>query len=221
MNVLYLHGFASSPTGSIKTKLLTETFATEGITLQIPNLNVPDFEHLTLTAMIATTADAIAACPPGTVILIGSSLGGAVALHTYDRHRYGAAARVAGMVLLAPALDLAGNRRRQLGDAGVAAWRANSTITVHHYGYNEVRQVHFGLYEDTQHYHSEAVKLEVPTVIFHGTRDESVMFQESVAFAATHPTVDLRIVDSDHGLADQVPDIFAATMALIQQGNAS
>ncbi|MFQ3568468.1 MAG: YqiA/YcfP family alpha/beta fold hydrolase, partial [Aggregatilineales bacterium] len=61
-SIVYLHGFASSP-GSQKAQTIQGRFAALGVPVSIPDLNVPSFERLTLTAMIDETARAIANCP--------------------------------------------------------------------------------------------------------------------------------------------------------------
>ncbi len=79
-NILYLHGFASSP-GSRKATSLGQRLAPTGVNYVIPDLNQPDFEHLTLTAILAHLDTVVRGLPQGPVGLIGSSFGGLTALH--------------------------------------------------------------------------------------------------------------------------------------------
>ncbi|MBW8713318.1 MAG: esterase, partial [Acidobacteria bacterium] len=51
MQVLYLHGFASSPESS-KATFLSRKFAERGISMIVPDLNAPDFSTLTVTRML-------------------------------------------------------------------------------------------------------------------------------------------------------------------------
>lgn len=203
VNVIYLHGFASSP-ASGKAALFKERFRALGLPLRVPDLNVPTFERLMFTAMLQRVAEEVRACPPGPVYLIGSSLGGLVALHFTDRYRTVEGARVERLFLMAPALDFVSNRSQQLGEDGLRRWRETNTLPVSHYGYNENRSVHYALYEDISGYHSYDVRLELPILIVHGKRDESVNHEQSVRFAAGRSNVDLRLVDSDHSLMDQM-----------------
>ncbi len=202
---LYLHGFGSGPSSKKGTDLRAR-FASVGHTLHTPDLNAPDFEHLTLTAILARVADVVAPGEP--LYLIGSSLGGLSALHFVDRYpQYD----VRKMILLAPALDFAANRRIALGEAGMARWQQTGWWEAHNYATGDTRRVHYGLYEDTLKYNSFGVHTDVPTLIIHGSKDESVPVSGSQQFAEGRTNVDLRIVDSDHQLLDQTDFIWQAT----------
>ena len=201
--VLHLHGLGSSP-ASNKAVVLGERLRRRGVTYLVPDLEVPSFERLSLTAVIARVAE-LAEAMPGPLALVGSSFGGLAALHFHHRHRGGAAARVERLVLLAPALDLLGDaeRRRErgeLGDDWLERWRRDGFLDLPHSASGEERPVHYGLVRDLRGYDSFAVDLEIPTLIYHGRRDESVPYQQSVRFAGDRPDVDLRLVDTDHRL---------------------
>jgi hypothetical protein len=200
--LIYLHGFASSST-SAKAVDFQQRFAQRGIDLRVPDLNVPNFEHLTLTAVLARVAEEVRAAPPGSIGLIGSSMGGLAALHFADRYRHAEAAEVTHLFLMAPALDFASNRAKALGERGLESWRSSGYLTVQHHAYNETRRVHYGLYEDIMRYDSFSVMLDTAMLIVHGVHDESVDHQQSVRFAEDRPNVDLKLVDSDHKLLDQ------------------
>ena len=79
MVVVYLHGFASSPDSS-KAAFFAERFAGHGVTFLCPDLNQPAFATLTVTRMLQQLDAQISALPPTDVVLIGSSLGGFVAV---------------------------------------------------------------------------------------------------------------------------------------------
>lgn len=202
-HVLYLHGFASSP-GSTKANFFCERFTREGMTCHIPDLNVPSFETLTLTAMIGAVAAAIRNLPAaGDVGLIGSSMGGLTALHFMNRYRESEAKRVKQVVLMAPALEFMANRNTQMGEDGLAAWQSAGHIDFFHYAHNKAFPVHYGLVEDVQGYDSYAVTLDAPITIFHGKQDASVDYGQSVRYADANDNVTLHLLDSDHQLLDQ------------------
>lgn len=209
--VIHLHGLGSSP-GSTKAVVLGERLRRRGVTYLVPDLEVPSFERLTLTAVIARIAELAAARPPGPIALVGSSFGGLAALHFVDRHRHGAAAAVERLVLLAPALDLLGDaeRRRQRGQLAedwLERWRRDGFLVLPHAASGEERPVHYGLVEDLRRYDSYAINMELPTLIYHGRRDESVPYGQSVRFAAGRPRVDLRLLDADHQMAGHLEAI--------------
>lgn len=209
--VIHLHGLGSSPL-SDKAVVLGDRLRRRGVTYLVPDLEVPSFARLTLTAMIDRLAELAAAQPPGPLALLGSSFGGLAALHFLDRHRRGAASAVERLVLLAPALDLLGDadRRREegaLADDWLERWRRDGFFLLPHSASGEDRPVHYGLVEDLRGYDSYAVEPGVPTMIFHGREDESVPYEQSVRFAAGRPEVDLRLLDTDHGLTGRLEEI--------------
>ncbi len=206
-NVLYLHGLASSPSSN-KGHFYAQRLGEREVNVRIPDLNVPDFEHLTLTAILARVAQEIRDLPidSGGVALIGSSLGGLTALHFVDRYRNAEAQRVEKMVLMAPAMEF--NHPEE-------AWRKDGHIMWFHHGYGEERPLHYGLVEDIRKYDSYAVKLDKPILIYHGTHDESVNYQQSVRFAQGRANVDLRLLDSDHQLLDKTEEMLAGIVEFL------
>ncbi len=218
-SVIYAHGFASSP-GGAKAEFFRDRLAERGILLRVPDLNVPDFEHLTLTAAIGRLAEEIAACPPGPVYLIGSSLGAAISLHCLDRSLSapGGAigSRVAKVVFLAPALNLALLWLHRLGGKGLAHWQSEGMLPVYHYGFAEERPLHFGFFEDLGHYNSDAVQISVPVLAFHGLHDEAIDCHQSVRWAEGRPNVDLRLIEGDHGLIGQLEEIWPAIAGFLE-----
>jgi uncharacterized protein len=198
MHFLYLHGFASSAHSS-KAAYFRAKAAEHGVGLVTPDFNEPDFAGLTISRMVTQVADLMAGLPPGPVSLIGSSLGGFVALQVALLH----AARVERLVLLAPALDFSGNRLQDLGDRGLDEWRRTDTLNVFHYGFARMMPVRFSLYDDAARYDALDARITVPIQIFQGRRDVAVS-PETVqrwAEARSHrPNVELHLLDDDHQL---------------------
>jgi uncharacterized protein len=206
-NVLYLHGLASSPSSN-KGRFYAQKLSERGANVHVPDLNVPDFEHLTLTAILAKVAQEIRDIPAdsGGIALIGSSLGGLTALHFADRYRDAEAARVEKMVLMAPAIEFAHDQE---------SWRRDGHIMWFHHSYGEERPLHYGLVEDIKQYDSYAVKIDKPILIYHGTHDESVDYQQSVRFAQERANVDLQLLDSDHQLLDKTDYMLAGIVKFL------
>ncbi len=199
-NIVYLHGLASSP-ASKKANIFKAPLVARGAHYVVPDLNVPSFEKLTLTAMLEKVAETVRALPDGPIILIGSSLGGLAALHFADRYQNEAAKRVDKLILLAPALDFVGNRLKD--DTMLDQWRQQGFWLFYNYAQGKPLPVHFGLVEDIAQYDSYTVALAKPILIYHGRNDASVPYEYSVRFAEGRPYVTLELLDSDHELLDQ------------------
>lgn len=221
LSVVYLHGFGSSPE-SQKAQMFRERLRPFGIPFVCPNLNGPDFFTVTVTRIIEQAAGHLADLGEGPVHLLGSSLGGFVALHLAEglANRLGdrprTTPRIERIVMLAPALDFGANVARRLGPEGLRRWRETNRLDVFHYGDRAVRPVSFALYEDTLRYDSYAVnRPDLPILIFHGRHDESVPPESSERFACSRPSVTLRLLDDDHQLIRHLDVIWRETAAFL------
>jgi hypothetical protein len=201
--ILYLHGFASSARSS-KASFLASKFRGLGLDLLIPDFNEPDFSTLTVTRMVQQVAATIDARPGERVALIGSSLGGFVAVQTALQRP----TRVGRLILLAPALDFDGNRLRDLGDRGIDEWKRTDCLEVFHYGYGQLVPVHYELYEDARRYDCLEAALGMPIQIFQGLRDNAVDPALVERWAGARSNVELHLLDDDHQLASSLPYIW-------------
>lgn len=205
---MYLHGFASSPDGT-KVSYLRERFAAQGHTLRAPDLNVPSFETLTVTAMIEAIAREVAAAPDGPVYLIGSSLGGFAAVHFLDHHRGGAGERVTRLALLAPAFDFGRRIQMKFSARELVQWRADGVFPIAHYAVEREIPVHYGFIEDAATFSPGLdLALDLPILILHGQHDDVVPVELSEQFTAQHEHTTLHVLDSDHGMTDKVDIIW-------------
>jgi len=207
-HVIYLHGFASSPAGSKATRFGRE-LRQRGIPYDCPDLNEPSFETLTVSRMLDQTRAAIESATTR-VALVGSSLGGFVAVHAAAQDRTG---KIDRLVLLAPALDFGGNRLRQLGEHGIEEWRRSGSLRVYHYAHDAYRDVGFALYEDAAAYDAFTVTLTQPALVFQGENDASVDPRMVERWAADRPNVDLRLLEDDHHLTSSVDLIWKQSAA--------
>ena len=203
MQVLYLHGFASSGRSS-KATFLTQRFHEQGIPTRTPDLNLPDFSTLTVSRMLQQVDTAIDDLPDEPLVLIGSSLGGFVAIHAAAQRPD----RVHRLVLLAPAIDFGGNRMKQLGNNDLAEWKRYGRTTVFHHAYGRMMPVHYELYEDASHYNAQDAMLPQPIIVFQGKHDDAVDPAAVEAWARRRPNVELHLLDDDHQLAASLPFIW-------------
>ena len=212
----YLHGLASSP-GSGKARYLAEQFAARGLELHCPDLNQPDFATLTTSRMIGQVADALRHLPPAPAVLIGSSLGGFVALHLAERAPSELPAHpVERLVLLAPAFDFGAPGMRARQADWLAGWRRDGWTEVQHHGYGEARRLHFDLVADAARYDSFAARTAVPTLVMQGRADEVVDPAMVQRFAEARPHVRLVLLDDDHRLAASIDRIWTETAAFLR-----
>jgi pimeloyl-ACP methyl ester carboxylesterase len=199
-HAIYLHGFASSPR-STKATWFVRRASEAGWLATAPDLNLPEFETLTISRMIEQVGAAITALPEGPVALAGSSLGGMVALHAAVAGRESPdAARhpIEKLVFLAPAFDLIGSLEAEFGPAALDEWRRTDSLEVFHYAEQCTRRLRWGFFEDARRYDAFAVDPGVPTLVYQGRRDQAVDARMVERWADTRPSVTLRVLDDDH-----------------------
>jgi pimeloyl-ACP methyl ester carboxylesterase len=197
-NVLYLHGFASSPAGR-KVAALTELLAPGGLRVVAPDLNVPSFQKLDFGAMARRALAEAGREEPA--VIVGSSLGAVVALEV---SRLGAKAP---LLLIAPAVGFGRRWTEKLppGDAPV----------FFHHGEGRELPIHRRFFEDLAEKNDADSPPSVPVVVVMGTDDESVpvdhvrgvwrRWETSGRLAASSRF--LEIPGGDHGLVEHVDAI--------------
>jgi uncharacterized protein len=209
-HVFYLHGFASSAQ-STKAGYLAERLEAHGLVLHRPDFNAPDFATMTLTRMLEQVAAGLSRLEPGPVVLVGSSLGGTVAVLAAERFE-----RVSHLVLLAPAVMFAKPGHHLLPPERLEAWRRDGVMPFHHYGYGEERPLNVSFYEDSLQYNPMDAQFGQPTLIFQGLRDASVDHRTVERFAARRPNVTLSLLDDDHSLVASLPRIWDGVRAFLE-----
>jgi uncharacterized protein len=210
MVVIYLHGFASSPDSS-KATFFAGRCAEAGVKFLCPNLNEPSFPALTISRMLQQLEKRIAALPPGEVVVIGSSLGGFVAVEAAARQVGRARHPISRLVLLAPAVELEWDRWSEIGAGGVDRWRTAGDVEVFHYALNRSERLRFGFYEDAERYHPAARQLDIPVLIFQGRQDDSVSPAVVERFAERQPNATLHLIDDGHQLKNSLEFIWTET----------
>jgi len=198
-SLFYLHGFASGPDSS-KGQFFRQRFAELGYELKLPDLTEGDFENTTLSRQLALL-DRLAGTAPA--VLIGSSMGAYLAALFAARHPK----RVPGVVLLAPAFDLARNWAASLGEDVVREWRERGQRQVYHWSEKQVRNLSYSLMEDALQYEAFP-DVRQPALVIHGRADETVDHRLSVRFAEARPNAEVVLYDSDHQLLNVLEEIW-------------
>ncbi len=201
MRYIYLHGFCSGP-GTFKGNFFGARFAQRGVALAKPDLNLPDFEHLTLSAQVEAIRD-LARGQAGPVALIGSSLGGYVACLAAQELE-----AVARLVLIAPAFGFPARYLEFIGPEAHDTWRRGGTLAVEHYEYKTECALHYGLIEDARRHESRPLGRRLPTLIFHGLHDEVVPLAASLAHLERNPMAELIVLNSDHSLNEDIERVW-------------
>lgn len=207
---LYLHGFASSPRSS-KARYFGERARAAGVPFTCPDLNLPEFSTLTVTRMLDQVDAAIDAMPAGPVALVGSSLGGFVAVHAAARRATRASSQVHPvdrLVLLAPAFDIVCGLEAEFGPARMAEWEQRGQLDVFHYGDNRTRPLNWGFMTDARGYAPFGGEDRTPTLIYQGRGDEVVECAMVERYAASRPWVNLNVVDDGHQLLEHLDGIW-------------
>jgi pimeloyl-ACP methyl ester carboxylesterase len=207
--ILYLHGFASSA-HSTKGTYLAQRLAEQGIALESPDFNLPEFTSLTMTRMLEQLDRDLLPGVRGAT-LVGSSLGGTLAVLAAARWPE----RVGQLILLAPAVMFAKEGHHLLPQSRIAEWRRRGALPFFHYAYGEERLLNVAFYEDSLQYDPFAATFHQPTLIFQGSRDEAVDPRTVQRFARSRPNVTLTMLDDDHQLVKSLPQIWKAMQAFL------
>jgi len=202
-HVFYLHGFASSPQ-STKVRYFSDRLSEHGIRVRCPDFNQPDFSTLTLTRMLDQLATGLASLDGEPATLIGSSLGGTLAILAADRF----SSQVDRLVLLAPAVMFAKPGHHLLPPDRIDEWQRRGALPFFHYAENAERDLSFTFYEDSLEYDAYNASVSQPALIFQGVRDASVDYRTVEAFAKTRSNVTLSLVEDDHQLIAILPRIW-------------
>jgi pimeloyl-ACP methyl ester carboxylesterase len=201
--VFFLHGFASS-SRSTKAAYFRQKLAPLGVTFQCPDFNEPDFSTLTMTRMLEQLEDELGKAPGVPAALIGSSLGGTLAILASARF----AERIDRLVLLAPAVMFAKPGDHMLPPERIEEWRRAGSFPFFHYAYGEERPLGFTFYEDSLNYDAFNTPIVQPTLVFQGMRDTSVDYRTVEQFSKARANVTLSLLDDDHQLTASLPRIW-------------
>ena len=207
----YIHGFASSPR-STKAGLLRQALADVCPEFHIPDLNLPDFEHLDIDAGIAHTVEVIQARRSERALVIASSLGAFIALHAMPLIKD---TRGISLLLLAPGLRVERINIPFFAPEVLAHWQKFGFVNVYHFGYRDQRRLCYGFYESMCRYAGGYPPVpKCDARLIHGSRDEVVPLEDTRDYARGCG-VPLTEVDDTHELMNSLDIIEAEARALI------
>jgi predicted esterase YcpF (UPF0227 family) len=207
VNVLYFHGFASSP-ASAKISALRPLLASRGIELITPDLNAPSFERLDWNAMIDVAMNAAREHPPRAIV--GSSLGSLVALEVVRR------GVIAPLVLIAPAVGVAHRWKTKVPDG--------DPVIVFNHALGHPATIHRAFIEQMGDVRVDEDAPPSRVVVIMGTDDDTVPFDlveetwkrwEARGLAPGSKMITIEA--GDHGLTSHVEKIANEIAAATQQ----
>jgi uncharacterized protein len=229
---LYLHGLGSHRGGE-KARFLEERLVARGFGFTRFDFrghgdSSGRFEELTLSrhledlrAVVAWLDAGGAGTPSRRLVLIGASLGALVGAwySLLDPER------IAAQVLIAPAFRIIERYLEALGDFGRERWRREGIYRF--VGPWFQFDLNWSVIEDAARYPHERLVREtrLPTLILHGTRDESAPFEPSREFAAACPSRPrfVAIDGGDHRLTrhkQRIADEILEFVAALERGEA-
>ena len=198
VDIIYLHGFASSPS-SKKAEIFKTRFGQLSIPLIVPDLQEGNFKALTISSQVRVVQKIIDSRSGRRFAVIGSSMGGYLAALLAQLN-----ADVEALYLMAPGFNFL-KRWRKLVQGHLKGSNAiPDLIPVFHYRYNKDMLLSTNIFRDAEKWDRLALDRKLPTRIVHGIHDDTVDISESRKFAESHPMCQLQELDSDHQLLSHI-----------------
>ncbi|MCS7205804.1 MAG: alpha/beta hydrolase [Leptospiraceae bacterium] len=213
MKIIYLHGFASSPS-SQKAKFFKKNLS--GYDIIVPDLNCGNFTNMTITKQIEIIKDIMKTNPKEKYILIGSSMGGYVSLlcmHLISQEKI--FKNIHKLVLLAPALEFT-KRILRKDKEKFQKWKKEGYIEIEHYAWKKTLPLNFLFYIDAKTYEKLEFTREIPVLIFHGVYDEVVPYEVSLKYLKQNSLSHLVLLNSDHSLLNSLNTILTYTQQFLR-----
>jgi pimeloyl-ACP methyl ester carboxylesterase len=220
--VIYVHGFASHQRGE-KALYFKERFLARGDAYLTFDLRGHGASSGTMADLTVTRALADVEVMLGwakerfaRIVVIGSSFGGQLAAWAASRAPH----QIAANLLIAPAFSFYENRVRDLGPDGLSRLRAE--------GYTVVRNewvtttIGCGLVDDAEGYKLDRLLAEyqTPTLILHGTEDDTVPLSGTVDFvrrSKARPLELVAIAGGDHRLTHHKAVLFDHMVGFLER----
>ncbi len=194
--VILSHGFASQK-NSTTNSVLTGHLVGQGLaTFRFDFFGHGDsegmFEDITVTIaldQVLRAIDLVSAKFYGRIGLVGSSFGGLIATLAAARRR-----DLVCLGLKCPVVDFGEELRLELGETGMAEWKATGTVPDFTGAPGRVR-LRYAFYEDALRHlgYDAAPHLTIPTLIVQGDADELIPLHQSRRLYEAMPITDKRL----------------------------
>jgi pimeloyl-ACP methyl ester carboxylesterase len=198
IDVIYLHGFASSPS-SKKAAFFKEQFNKLSIPLTIPDLQDGNFENLTISSQIKVVQSILSRRPGRKFVLIGSSMGGYLAALLAQIN-----IEVIGLYLMAPGFNFLDRWKKSLTNSSSKPFCFPEYIEIYHYGVDKNVRLNANIFKDAKKWEEESFSRKIPTRIVHGLHDDTVDIEVSRQFVKHQTWCRLEELDSDHSLMSHI-----------------
>lgn len=193
-SIIYLHGFSSGPQ-SRKAVLFRKEFSRHGINLLIPDLEGGDFRNLTISNQINIIRKVIYQNPSSKYGIIGSSMGGYLALLTAELQPL-----VSSLFLMCPGINFVKRWEKRLNKEYPYNLRNLSLIQVLNFRYNKVMDLGTEIFTDARFWEEVRLGRQISSRLVHGILDDVVPIEESRKYVASNSRAELVELKSDHGL---------------------
>jgi abhydrolase domain-containing protein 10 len=221
---IFVHGFASSCDGT-KSVALARHAAARGYSwlrfdLGAHGASDGAFRQFRLSAMLADLDSVLDHIAPRPVVLVGSSMGGWLAVLAALRRP----AQIRGLLLIAPAFNFIQQHFGALPAAERAAWAAAGVRAFKSDYEDKQYELDYAVLEDAAALEIKgSLAFSCPLSIVHGEQDEAVPLAQSVDFLTRVSAPATRfhpVARGDHRLAQALPLLCQEVDALWQEAQA-
>ena len=189
----------------------------------MPDLNVPSFAALSLSAQIDLGLELINdlnETNDSPLVIVGSSMGGLLAaLLEQELRQQRAATKIQAIVLLAPGFGITKRWPQIIGEQGMQSWRETGFRPFFHYAANQELPLHFAFARELEQYKTDNFEINIPTIVFHGIDDQTVPIEHARQFAQLNPAAALVELDDGHELANSLDLIWLQTCDFLKRSS--
>ena len=189
----------------------------------MPDLNVPSFAALSLSAQIDLGLELINdlnETNDNPLVIVGSSMGGLLAaLLEQELRQQRSPTKIQAIVLLAPGFGITKRWPQIIGEQGMQSWRETGFRPFFHYAANQELPLHFAFAKELEQYKTDNFEINIPTIVFHGIDDQTVPIEHARQFAQLNPAAALVELDDGHELANSLDLIWLQTCDFLKRSS--